>query len=361
MPENLSSEANPKAAVDKHIRRTVERYYYFVKDISSKDKSPDEITKLKAERDELIQTWTADFDKFYDKASKEVEKDAKKTPMSADQTQAKATEIAVQRWNSKVLFDKAEAEENTKADKSLTLFVKGKDDVRDVELNDVMQGQTGDCFILAGVGAIANKHPESIRSIIKDAGNGNYDVQLYDQRLDGSFEPRTEKVNGKLIGEGHANYSDTAKVDGKQQTEAWTVLIEKAYIQGNIGSYKAAGKGGSPREVMTALTGRPAETKLNTNLSAADFTALLKSNRAIVLSTPEKASEIANGKMRSKFQEYGLVEQHAYVLQEVKTNDKGKEVAVLYNPWGTKHAEVPVDEARELFKYVTAEGAADAK
>jgi hypothetical protein len=369
LPESLLSETDPKAAVDKHISRSVERYYYFYKDIgnqtvpiagnknSPQPKTEQQINQLKGERDGLIKTWNDDFQKLYDKASKEVEKDAKKTPMTADEMRAKATGIAVQRWNSKILFNKAEAEEDTKADKHLTLFVKGKDDVSDVQLNDVTQGQTGDCFLLAGIGAIAKRHPESVRDIIKDNGNGNYEVRLYNQRLDGNFEETPIIVNGKLIGEGHAKYGDTVKADGKEQKEAWTVLIEKAYIQGNIGSYKDAGRGGSARQVMTALTGREAETKINANLSADDFSKLLKSDRAIVLSTPDKASEITNGKMRGKFQDYKLVENHAYVLQEVKTNDKGREVAVLYNPWGVQHAEVPIEEAKELFKYVTVEGA----
>lgn len=372
LPDSLLSEPDPKAAVDKHLQRTVERYYHFYKDIDNLTtpqldgknpplKTADDITKLKTERDALSKAWTDDFQKLYDKASKEVEKDAKKTPMSADEVRTKATGIAVERWNSKILFSKAEAEENTKADKGLTLFVKSKEDVSEVELNDVSQGQTGDCFLLAGIGAIAKRHPESLRDIIKDNGDGTYNVQLYNLGVTGTtFEQTFEKVNGKLIGEGHAKYGDTAKVDGKEQKEAWTVLIEKAYIQGNIGSYKDAGRGGSVREVMTALTGRQAETKLNATLSTEDFSKLLKSNRAIVLSTPDKTSEIANGKMRGKFQDYKLVENHAYVLQEVKTNEKGKEIAVLYNPWGTQHAEVPVEEARELFKYVTTEGS-DAK
>lgn len=370
LPESLLSEADPKAAIDKHLSRTVERFYHFFRDIDNQTvpikgaannppaKTEKDITELKAGRDALSKAWTDDFQKLYDKAFKEVEKDAKKTPMSADQMQAKATGIAVQRWNSKALFGKTEADENAKVDKGLTLFVKGKDDLRDVELNDVTQGQTGDCFLLAGIGAIAKRHPENVRDIIKDRGNGNFGVRLYNLKADfTTYEETTITVDGKLIGEGHAKYGDVAKLDGKEQKEAWTVLIEKAYIQGNIGSYTDAGKGGSVREVMTALTGRPAETKLNANLSADDFSKLLKSNRAIVLSTPDKTSEITNGKMRGKFQEYGLVENHAYVLQEVKTNDKGKEVAVLYNPWGTQHAEVPLDEAKELFKYVTAEGA----
>ncbi len=373
LPKTLLSEADPKAAVDKHLRRTVERYYYFYKDITdqagtpTKDnpnpprKSAEDIAKLKTERDALIKAWTGDFQKLYDKAVKEVEKDAKKTPMNADQVRAKATEIAVQRWNSKDLFGKTNADENAKADKGLTLFVKGKEDANAIELNDVTQGQTGDCFLLAGIGAIAKRRPDNVRDIIKDNGDGTYDIRLYDQRLDGTFEQRNETVDGKLKGDGHAKYGDTAKADGKEQKEAWTVLVEKAYIQGIIGSYKTAGKGGSPGDVMTALTGRQAEVKANANLSAADFAALLKSNRAIVLSTPDKASEIANGKMRSKFQEYKLVEDHAYVLQEVKTNKEGKEVAVLYNPWGTQHAEVPLEEAKELFKYVTAEGVENAK
>ena len=373
LPESLLAEANPKAAVDSHLSRTVERYYFFIKDInnqtvpiagnknSPQPKTQQQINTLKAERDALIKTWTTDFQKTYDKAFKEVEKDAKKTPMSVDAIQTKATGIAVERWNSKILFDKAEVEEKTRADKGLTLFVKGKDDVNEIELNDVTQGQVGDCFILAGIGAIANKHPESIRDIIKDKGDGNYEVRLYGQGIAGGFEETPVTVNGKLIGDGHAKYGDTMKVDGKVQKEAWTVLIEKAYIQGNVGSYKTANKGGSARQVMTALTGREAETKINADLSAADFAQLLKSNRAIVLSTPDKASEIASGKMRSKFQEYKLVENHAYVLQDVKTNKEGKEVAVLYNPWGTQHAEVPLDEAKELFKYVTAEGVQNAK
>lgn len=109
-------------------------------------------------------------------------------------------------------------------------------------------------------------------------------------------------------------------------------------------------------EQMIASTGRSAQTKLTADTRAEEFTQLLKSNKPIILSTPDKMSEIADSKMRGKFQKYRLAANLIYILLDVKTKDAGKAVAILYNPWETKYAEVPVEEARELFKYVTVEG-----
>ncbi len=361
------TSANPREATEKYLRDIINKYYVYVKDIDDQaaqtdkttgkkipTKTSQEITKLEGERAKDIQTLIEDFHKEYEKSLKEVQKEAKKTPLTTGQTDAQATAKAVQRWNSKNLYGDRKADEKLKADKDLTLFVKGENDVNEVELNDVSQGKIGDCYILAGIGSFAKQHPEKIKNIITDNGDGTFSVKIYKPDLKGNYVETIQKVDGKLKGDGHALYGDTAKINGIQQKEAWTVLIEKAYIQA-YGSYKDAGKGGAAKDVITALSGKEAKIFKTADLQTTDIKKYLNEGKAIALSSPEEVKEIQNGKLRDKFvNDYKLITQHAYVLSEIKQDAKGNDIAVIYNPWGNSQ-EIPLDEVKDLFRYVQIE------
>lgn len=368
IPASVLSGADPKMATEDYLRRVIDNYYVYYKDINDLAAQPDprtgkpanppkpvsEINALKAERTQVTAKFLSEFQKLYDEAYKSVAKEAKKTPMSEAEISAKATEKAVQRWNSRVLYSDKKADEKTRADSGLTLFVKGKGDADDIDLDDVNQGQIGDCFILAAIGAAARQNPERIRQMITDNGDGTYNVRLYKPDLSGNYVETIQTVDGKLIGDGHAKYGDVSKVNGKEQKEAWAVLIEKAYVQAT-GSYKDANKGGSSRAVLTALTGREARTTKPGDYKPEDLAQLSKDGKAVVLSTPENLDAM-DGKTRARFEKtYQLVTKHAYILSEIKKDEKGNDVAVLYNPWGTRHAEIPLSEIRGLLPYLTTE------
>lgn len=46
-------------------------------------------------------------------------------------------------------------------------------------INDVKQGNLGDCYLLAGVSALINEHPEKIKECMKDNGDGTVTVRFY--------------------------------------------------------------------------------------------------------------------------------------------------------------------------------------
>ena len=62
------------------------------------------------------------------------------------------------------------------------LFISGNTDSTDIDANDVLQDQLGDCFFLAGVAAVARANPEAIRSLFTNNHDGTYTVRLYANR-----------------------------------------------------------------------------------------------------------------------------------------------------------------------------------
>ena len=112
-------------------------------------------------------------------------------------------------------------------------FVKGAGDAHEVDANDVKQGALGDCYLIAGMAGVARANPEAIKDLIKDNGDGTFDVTLY-LRSSRYSRPRpvvttvdaqlAVKYSGKPL---YAGLGDTA--DGEQ--ELWTALIEKTVAQ----------------------------------------------------------------------------------------------------------------------------------
>jgi hypothetical protein len=363
IPTDALADVDPKAAAERYLREVTDKYYFYYKDITDQAGTPTpqnpnpprktaaEIAALQKEKTERLTYLRQEFQKRFDKAYKEIVKGARKAqpPLSEEQLRARATVRAVQGWNEGILYgDKNKA----KADKNLALFVAGKGDTRDIALNDINQGQVGDCYIVAAIGTLAQQQPETIQQAITDNGDGTYNVRLYLPDIAGNYVAREVVVDAKLSGEGHAKYGDTGKVGKQDVKEIWPVLVEKAVTKA-LGSYERAGKGGDPHNVLTMLTGKAALTSKAGDYQPQDLARMLGEGQPLVLSTPKKRDALSD-KLREKFDKYGLVQNHAYVLQEVKKTNKG-EFAVLYNPWGDQHAEVPLSELRDLLPYLTAQ------
>ena len=80
----------------------------------------------------------------------------------------------------------------------------------------IMQGRAGNCVFLAALGAIANKHPEGIFKIIKDCGDGTYEVTFPGYRQ----SPITVKQPTALELSLFARWTDYG---------FWPAVVEKAW------------------------------------------------------------------------------------------------------------------------------------
>ena len=121
-------------------------------------------------------------------------------------------------------------------------------------MNDINQGQLGDCYFLAALAEVANQTPSLVQSMIIDNGNDTYGVRFF---VNGKSEYVT--VNNSLVA-GGKYYNQSA--------DLWASLVEKAYAQlqadgdvtgnpaANFGnSYASIGSGGAPDHALAEVTG----------------------------------------------------------------------------------------------------------
>lgn len=201
-----------------------------------------------------------------------------------------------------------------------------------VDLDDVKQGALGDCYFLSAIGAIARSNPASLKQLIKDNGDGTFDVTLhvYEHFWSFSRSPHVEKVtlDLPLDKDGNPAYSKFG-----DKNELWVMLLEKAFAQYN-GGYSEI-EGGNPGEAMEMLSGGSSETFTTSSLSEDQILEKLKTaldgNKAVTASS-EKFDDNKKKKQASK--SAGVVGGHAYVVKSV--NKEAKTIS-LYNPWGFSH------------------------
>ena len=136
-------------------------------------------------------------------------------------------------------------------------------------MNDIVQGQLGDCFYLAAIAAIAGKDQDLIKNNIVDNGDGTYEVTLH---LQGVQE--TTDTNGDVVLERTDDPSErnpikitvtpTFPVDASGESAYassdngnnvyWVHILEKALAQA-MGGYDNITEGGFSDEALRMLTG----------------------------------------------------------------------------------------------------------
>lgn len=212
-------------------------------------------------------------------------------------------------------------------------------------LDDINQGQYGDCYFLAALGAVVKKDPQAIENMIHDNGDGTYTVTLYQASggwpgSAGSYQPVKVTINPADIPydaadepgyTGGTNAEITDPNNGKQIL--WVSVVEAAYakihgIDGALQSgYNAIGGGGWSAEPMETLTGEAAANDFTNSMQGvwaeADLEKDFNAGDLIAIGTDH------SGKLP-----YGLVNRHFYTVTDVYTR-RGVEYVALYNPWGS--------------------------
>lgn len=190
-------------------------------------------------------------------------------------------------------------------------------------LHDVRQGgwddttRWGDCFFLAAVGAIAQRSPDFIRSMVKDNGDGTYTVKLHDQ----NGRPRPVRVDGTLpqARDGASLYAHSG-----QPNEHWVGIVEKAYASLS-GGYQPIGDGADGASgAFRSLTGRRAAVyDPSTAKTDALWTALQSGERAGSPMAAGSRTDVPHDHRNA-----GLDEDHEYTVLGTEPDASGRYVVL---------------------------------
>lgn len=226
----------------------------------------------------------------------------------------------------------------------------GPDGKGNPDLSDIDQRDLGDCWFLAGLGAIARDNPEFIRNQIKDNGDGTYTVTFYENR-DGQFVPVEVTVDGDFPVDKDGNPAYAQPCDD----ETWVMIYEKAFaeLHGGYGDIE----GGFGDDAMEAIYGREFDRLDVEDMSDEDLVYQLN-QQPVTAGTmnPDRIGDMVlpwDRDLVEKFDDLDVVDSHVYTVQGTFERD-GKTYVRLYNPWGHNHAELTLDEFRQVFDEVDA-------
>jgi len=191
------------------------------------------------------------------------------------------------------------------------LFVNGP------QFSDIHQGENGDCYFMASLGALAQNESQDIVQAITPLGDGTYAVRFY---RNGQAVYLRIDANLPVYG-GSLCYARTGN-----QGQIWAPLMEKAYAFFRDGQNSYASLwGGWMSDVFTDVVNSGSNTvwmSPTTSLTslAAFLTAQIQAGHAVTAgSYSNSTGPIIGG--------------HAYMVQSVTTTNQGTFVTV-YNPWG---------------------------
>lgn len=191
---------------------------------------------------------------------------------------------------------------------------------------DIRQGQIGDCWLLAGIGSVAQmleregKVDEFLAEHLRPVGDPptHWVVTLYQ---DG--KPVEVTVEAK---------STEGGVRGGDGAPNWLSIYERAAAEQRGGSYEDI-DGGFSDDAMKLMTGKSSNRDGELDLQAIEDK--LNSGQAVsVGSEGVKDDDFDWFWEPAEVNRTDVVPNHAYIVTGVKTNGDGEKVVVLANPWG---------------------------
>ncbi len=193
-----------------------------------------------------------------------------------------------------------------------------------ISADDPMQGDVGDCSIIATLSAIAHTSPDRIAQLIDfDDATGVATVRL--KRWDAArrdFVDEPISISNAFP----ANRSGLVYAHSRDDGESWVSVIEKAYAKWK-GGYEAAAVG-YPYAAFEALLGEKGE-QIFLGLED-DATAFAKLQDADARPTVA----VTHAGPKKAMQREGLVEDHAYTVLGAFVRD-GERYVRVRNPWGS--------------------------
>uniref|UniRef100_H2YVE4 Uncharacterized protein n=1 Tax=Ciona savignyi TaxID=51511 RepID=H2YVE4_CIOSA len=191
---------------------------------------------------------------------------------------------------------------------------------------DIMQGELGDCWLLAAIASLSLNDDLLYRIIPPDqsfskdyCGMFHFQFWQYGEWVDVMVDDLLPTYRGKLV------YLHSA-----QTNEFWSALLEKAYAKLN-GSYEAL-KGGSTTEAMEDFTGGVTEIISLKDAPGNLYSVMLKSLKKGALMGC--AVETSSASQREAKLSNGLLMGHAYSITGLDILRNGTKLIRIRNPWG---------------------------
>jgi hypothetical protein len=202
-------------------------------------------------------------------------------------------------------------------------------------IGDVAQGSLGDCVVCASLIEMVNNHPDLLRSMIVDNGNGSYGVRFY---LGGNEIWVTVDRELPVDVDGDRVYARNAL---HQDKSLWVPLLEKAYAQlsetGQVGhpavnSYENID--GNISSIVLPAMANTSVTYYRTSDSdwasrKATLVRALAEHRDVILETAKNAPDTHNNSGLTE-----LVGWHAFA---VLGYDSQTDKFIVRNPWGDNY------------------------
>lgn len=191
---------------------------------------------------------------------------------------------------------------------------------------DMHQGVIGDCWLLAGIGSVAQvlkregKLDEFLAQHLRPVGEPptHWVVTLYDDGKPVDVTVEAKSVEGGVRGAGGA--------------PNWLSIYERAAAEQRGGSYKDI-DGGFGDEAVELMTGRSAHRDGELDLAAIEDK-LSKGQAVSVGSEDVRDDDFDWFWERAEVNRTDVVPNHAYIVTGVRLNENGEKVVVLANPWG---------------------------
>ncbi len=204
-----------------------------------------------------------------------------------------------------------------------------------INFDDVKQGAIGDCYFVAALSAVLYADVDGrvrdsfIRPVRDSAGDPeHYAVRFYDY----AGRPQDVEVDADLVRSGSGNPTYARSADSVRGDEEWAIsLLEKAYAKWH-GDYEEIGDGGSPGDVMQALTGSHSSYRRVKYLSDSSVLKTIRDgvaeNRPLTALTYGEDDGV-------DYAGTGVYAWHAYTLMGARETEEGVVMVQLRNPWGS--------------------------
>ncbi len=212
-------------------------------------------------------------------------------------------------------------------------------------LTDQKQGLVGDCYVVSGLGSLANVNPTAVQNMFVDNGDGTFTVRFYAGALNnlstgfvtGSGVADYVTVNLQLPAYSNGlyfAYSNFGQLLSSPANSLWIALAEKAYAQwnetgraGQDGTNSYAGiEGGWMGIVYAQVLG----------YNSSNYSTAVDSNKSQLISALNANLAVTIG---TRVNALALVQGHAYT---VTGYDAGTDKFTLYNPWGNTQPSGPM-------------------
>ena len=222
-------------------------------------------------------------------------------------------------------------------------------ETEDIRINDVHQGQCGDCYFMATLASIAQMNPEYIigqRGLIEPLGSDNrfFRVRFFDKdgkRVSVDIDNRFWNKNG------HPIYAGVCKPENQEADfyDPWVMAVEKAWAKVNSGGYdgiEGASGDGQERvrkvEYSFAVTGKSAFYCMTKNVP--DRGKLLDMMKKHILQDklPITLYSASPSDLSFTNKDPYLVEYHAYSLKTIHEDGTFD----IFNPWNNYMADEDV-------------------